>query len=164
MRKFLVFLFLASPFWGWTQIDEMLAKQYFQDGEYTKALLLFEDLYKKDNNDNIYKTFLETYIQLEDYRSALKLISKHQKSKKHYTTLYAIDEYRILGLLDDVKGQAKTRENILKDINRNPGLAYQTSKQASDLGLFDLSLAVLEMAEATDPRMTFHFQKATLYA
>jgi tetratricopeptide (TPR) repeat protein len=146
------------------QTDERLARQYFENGEYEKAVRLFETVYEKSDADKNYKALLDCYIQLEDYKSGLKLVQKHQKRRKQQPVSYLVDEIQLHRLLDDEKSIVKASQQLLKLVSQAPTLAFQVSKQCSDIGLFNLGLEVLDVAEAADSRLSFHFQKALLYA
>lgn len=164
MKKLLSLLFTLTVTLAAAQVDERLARQYFEDGNYQKAAQLFENLYEKTGQDLYYKSLLESYLQLESYKDALKLISKHQKKRKLQPAIYRVDEISVLLKMGDAKEAEKVNQALLSDIAATPTLAFQVSKYASDLGLFQLGLNVLEVAEKADSRLNFHFQKAMLYA
>ena len=54
--------------------DDQLAAQYFQRKEYEKAVVLYEKLFKKSNNNLNYTYYLYCLIELKDFRSAEKLV------------------------------------------------------------------------------------------
>ncbi|MCD8528434.1 MAG: tetratricopeptide repeat protein, partial [Chitinophagales bacterium] len=60
-----------------------LAKQYYQTGDYEKAVKLFEELYKEDaSNEYYYTSLLNSYLRLKDYNSAESLVKKQLKKNK----------------------------------------------------------------------------------
>lgn len=59
--------------------DEQLAVHYFQNGEYDKAVLYYEKLYEKNPGDFFYGYYLKTLVQLEDYKTAEKVVRKQLK-------------------------------------------------------------------------------------
>ncbi|MBL0052532.1 MAG: hypothetical protein IPP29_14000 [Bacteroidetes bacterium] len=58
--------------------DWMLANQYFNAGEYEKALVYFEKRYDFDPMGS-YEGYLKCFIALRQYSEAEKLIKKHIK-------------------------------------------------------------------------------------
>ena len=164
MKKLLSLLFILNLSLATAQVDDRLARQYFEDGNYQKAAQLFENLYDKTGQDVYYKNLLDCYLQLETYKDALKLISKHQKKRKLQPAIYRVDEISVLLKMGDAKEAEKVNQVLLSEVATTPTLAFQVSKYASDLGLFQLGLNVLEVAERADNRLNFHFQKAMLYA
>jgi tetratricopeptide (TPR) repeat protein len=67
---------------------QTLAVEYYTSGEYPKALVLFEELYKENNTSYFYKYLLYCYVNLEEYRKAERLIKKAAKANhKHYKQL-----------------------------------------------------------------------------
>lgn len=69
----------ASPLFA-QQSDEQLAAYYFDHGEYAQAAQLYEGLYKRGSNKYYYQRLLKTYLELEQYKDAQKLVEKRQKS------------------------------------------------------------------------------------
>ncbi len=59
--------------------DDQLAAQYFQRKEYEKAVVLYEKLFKKSNNNLNYTYYLYCLIELKDFKSAEKLVKSQIK-------------------------------------------------------------------------------------
>jgi len=53
-----------------------LAYQYFQQGEYSKAIEIYKELNQKNVSASYFNPYLNCLIQIEDYKSAEKLVSK----------------------------------------------------------------------------------------
>ncbi len=67
---------------------QKLAVEYYSSGDYEKAMSLFEDLYKENQSSYIYRYLLYTYMQLEEYSKAEKMIKKAAKdNNKTYKKL-----------------------------------------------------------------------------
>ncbi len=54
--------------------DEQLANQYLREGEFEKALVLYEELFEKDKSPVIYNNYLKCLIELEEFRRAERLV------------------------------------------------------------------------------------------
>jgi len=59
--------------------DDQLAAQYFQRKEYEKAVVLYEKLFRKSNNNLNYTYYLYCLIELKDFKSAEKLVKSQIK-------------------------------------------------------------------------------------
>ncbi|MCI5057964.1 MAG: hypothetical protein MRY83_17760 [Flavobacteriales bacterium] len=71
--------FFALPSHAQGPSDAQLASQYYQSGEYDKALIYYDKLYEKQPNDFYYEYLLKCYMQMEDYKGGEKLVKKHLK-------------------------------------------------------------------------------------
>ncbi|MCP3930401.1 MAG: tetratricopeptide repeat protein [Bacteroidetes bacterium] len=69
--------------------ESKLAQQYFKDGEYEKASVLFESLYKKNNgNEYYFDRYVDCLIALEQYSTCEKTIKKQLKKFPKNVLLY----------------------------------------------------------------------------
>lgn len=73
------------------QTNEQLAAYYYDHGEYAQAAQLYEGLYKQSSKKYYYQRLLSTYLQLEQYRDAVKLVERRRKSNGKELSLY-VDE------------------------------------------------------------------------
>jgi tetratricopeptide (TPR) repeat protein len=56
--------------------DERLANQYMREGEFEKALVLFEELFEKAPTPIIYNNYLQCLIELGEFRRAERLVEQ----------------------------------------------------------------------------------------
>ena len=73
------------------QSDEQLAAYYYDHGEFAQAAQLYEGLYKRGANKYYYQRLLSTYLELEQYKEAMKLVERRQKSQPQDLSLL-VDE------------------------------------------------------------------------
>jgi len=59
--------------------EDQLAAQYFQKKEYDKAIILYEKLFKRSNNNLNYTYYLYCLIELQDFKNAEKLVKSQIK-------------------------------------------------------------------------------------
>src|SRR5690606_4447283 len=62
--------------------DEQLAAQYFQEGDFEKAIMYYERLYKGQPTDYYYEQLFKSYVGLNNVESAEKLVKDHSKRRK----------------------------------------------------------------------------------
>ena len=73
------------------QGDEQLAAYYYDHGEFAQAAQLYEGLYKRGTNKYHYQRLLSTYLELEQYKEAQRLVERRQKSHPQELSLL-VDE------------------------------------------------------------------------
>ena len=93
MKKFLfgLALVLFTSISAWSQ-ESKLANQYYANGEYEKAAVLYERLYETTNQNYYYfKRYIDCLTALENYSDAEGFIKKALRSTpnevQHYVTL-----------------------------------------------------------------------------
>ncbi len=84
------------------QSDEQLAAYYYDHGEYAQAAQLYERLYQRGTNKYHYQRLLSTYVEMGEYRDALRLVERRQKDYPKDLTLL-VDE----GVVQQRQGREK---------------------------------------------------------
>ncbi len=90
--------------------DELLALQYFNDGEFDKAVVIYERLYKKDPSIYFYNYYFECLLALEQYSKADKLVQGLVK-KNPAVFRYQVDQ----GLIYAAQGDQKKADKSFAD-------------------------------------------------
>lgn len=161
MKKIIAILMLFVSLWGQAQ-NEQLANNYFDRGEFEKALVSYEELLKSQEGNFIYfQRTIECYQQLLQFDKAEKAIENR------------IDKYRQSSLLVELgfnyqlqKNQEKAKkyydqaiDKIKKNASEVYGIAYVFERKA----LIDYALLAYKTALEKEPKMSFNFQMAVLY-
>jgi tetratricopeptide (TPR) repeat protein len=161
MKKLLLLLVFFTSFWASAQNDQ-LANNYFDRGDFEKALISYQDLLKTaEGNFNYFQRVIECYQQLQQYDKSQKALEER------------LDKYKQSNLLVELgfnyqlqKNQEKAKkyydqaiDKIKKNANEVYGIAYLFEKKA----LFDYALLAYKTALEKDPKLSFNFQMATLY-
>lgn len=161
MKKILITLFLFVSLCAFAQ-NEQLANNYFDRGEFEKALVSYEELLKaQPGNSNYFQKVVECYQQLQKFDKAEKAIQER------------LDKYRQSSLLIELgfnyqlqKNQEKANkyyEQAIDKIKKNPNEAYGLAYTFERKALFDQALLAYKTAIETDPKLSFNFQMAMLY-
>ncbi|MCZ4224987.1 tetratricopeptide repeat protein [Pedobacter rhodius] len=87
-----------------------LAIQYYQDGEYEKAAVIFEKLFANPNNEGYFDIYFNTLLKLKKYDTAEKIVKKQIKQSPQ-TEIYEI----ALGKLYQEKGDASAANKIFNE-------------------------------------------------
>ncbi|HPT53200.1 MAG TPA: tetratricopeptide repeat protein, partial [Bacteroidales bacterium] len=90
--------------------EEQMGIQYFQNGEYEKAVELFAKIYNASPNSYIYYYYYQTLLQLGDFKEAEKVVKKQQKN------FPKVQRYKIdLGFVYESSGEQEKAENVYSD-------------------------------------------------
>ncbi len=88
-RLLLVCIVCCGAVLGLHAQDTRLAQQYFQNGEYEKAAVLFEQLYESNpQNDYFFERYVDCLIALERYEACEKAIKRQLKRDPRNLSLY----------------------------------------------------------------------------
>ena len=162
MKKILLLCMLFSTVVLAQNNQGQLAYQYFQQGEYSKAIEIYKELNQKNVSASYFNPYLNCLIQIEDYKSAEKLVSKI--IRKYPKSLnYQVD----LGFLQKKNGKKKKAkrtyqsaiDKLSKQSNQAIGLgnAFLLRKE------YKLALATYQKAKALSPTYPFDMQIANVY-
>ncbi len=118
-------LLCASAVFAQTEKEAALAEQFFRNGEYEKALAIYDQLYHSKNGaDLYYNAYLNTLLKLKQYDEAEKMINKKIKENP---------KFRLnLGQLYLEKGDANAANKIFDAVIQNiPANQYAISETAN---------------------------------
>jgi len=123
-------------------VNEQLALQYYQSGEYEKAATLYKDIYAKNPSSFYYNYYLNSLFGLQDYSSAEKFI-KSQIKKYPEEIKFRVE----LGYVYELAGNKKKAEKIYKkaqkNIPNNRGGYIALSNAFQNRGHFDYAEKIL---------------------
>lgn len=141
MHKRWLFILIILPILVFSQEDQnlLLANQFYQNKEYTKAIPLYKKIIKSDFDKYIYKNLFNAYLQTKDYDNALKLTKLGQKKSK-YALIYQIDEGHILQLDQKDKKAKEQFDDVLKNIPTNEYYVNIIANSFSKYQLLDCAL------------------------
>lgn len=161
MKKFFSITLLFFSLVAFAQ-NEQLANNYFDRGEFEKALVSYEELLKKQaGNFNYFQKVVECYQQLQQFDKAQKALEER------------LDKYKQSNLIVELgfnyqlqKNQDKANKyydlaisKIKKNATEVYGIAYVFERKS----LFDYALMAYKTAIETDSKLSFNVQMALLY-
>ncbi len=160
IQKIAFFILLLSSFLVSAQ-NEQLALQYFEDGEFEKALTLFEENSKNQpSNFFFFQKTLECYQQLKQYNKAEEIILKR---KEKYNPPMLIVELGYNFQLQKKGDEAKKQYNLaLLEVEKEPNFAYQVANSFEKKVLLDWAIKTYEIAQKVNPNLNFDYQTALL--
>ena len=161
MKKIIALLFIFLSLFVHGQ-NEQLALNYFDRGEFEKALVSYEELLKaQPNNFNYFQKAVECYQQLQQFDKAEKAIQDRLDKYKQGNFLVELGyNYQLQ------KNQEKANkyyDQAIDKIKKNPSEVYQIAYVFDRKALVDYALLAYQTAVSLEPKFNFNFQMALLY-
>ncbi|MEP3373005.1 MAG: tetratricopeptide repeat protein [Maribacter dokdonensis] len=143
--------------------DDFLAKQYFADGDFEKAVVFYEKLVEKNPRRTEYvQDLVACYQQLEAYQKAESFLNSRLNDRNPYPTLlidlgynYALQEQQDLA--------QKNYDKALAIIDKNPNYGYALGLQFQKYNLLDMAIKAFQKSMELNPALNFNFQLARIY-
>ncbi len=160
--KYLITIVSAFLFWGVVQAqvirinpmqsqqDLKLAQQYYKNGEYEKALAVFEKLFEENSkNKYYYQQYLGTLVALKELDLAKQLIES-QIAKEPSNPAYYVDLGNIYKQ-QDMDADAKTEfDKALQYISQDQMAARNVANTFTKIEEYDYAIATYEAARAAN--------------
>jgi tetratricopeptide (TPR) repeat protein len=156
----LLFLLFGLPIFGQ---QDFLAQQYYNDGDFDKAVVFYEKLVSSNPRRPDYADQLvKCYQQLEAYDKAIAFLQSQIDSGLAHPTLL-ID----LGYTYDLMGQAVNRDEsyqkVMDLIESNPDYGYAIGFKFQQYSLLDYALQAYRRSMELNPELDYNTQIARIY-
>lgn len=153
------FLFLSSV----QSQEDFLAKQYFNDGDYDKALVFYEKLVKKNPRRTDYSEGLVAcYQQLERYKDAESFLLKKIEDTHSFPTFFIELGYNYT-LQNQPEKAATYYDSAIAKIDENPNFGYSVGYRFQKYALLDQALLAYTRAMTLKPELNYDYQLARIY-
>lgn len=163
MRFLFIYIALFISFLAFSQ-SEQLAKNYMQQGQYEKALIIYQKLYDKNpNRMNYVLGLVESHQQLEQFEEAEGVLKKRISQVPNNAQLLVElgHHYEVQGKADQAKiyydKAVETYSNT--DVNH----AYSLAQTFEKYNLLDQAALIYEKGMQDNPRSNFNVQLAKIY-
>ena len=162
MRVFLIFFVLCYSHIVSAQ-DDFLAKQYFNDGDFDKAVVFYEKLVDKNPRRTDYSEgLIACYQQLERYKDAEEFLLEKIKQGNTYPILLIELGYNH-ALQNAPEKASEYYEQALMRIGDNPNLGYSIALRFQKYSLLDYALKAYSKAMELNPKLDYNYQMARIY-
>ena len=143
--------------------DDFLAKQYFNDGDFEKAVVFYEKLVDKNPRRTDYaEALIACYQQLERYKDAEAFLLKAIKGDYAYPTLLIELGYNFT--LQDLPDEATIYyEKAIAKIDENPNFGYGVGYRFQKYALLDQALKAYSKAMELNPKLDYNYHMARIY-
>ena len=161
MLKFFLYFLIFLPFCATAQNDQ-LAQNYYEKGEFEKALVSYQELVKSQPSNNLYfQRLVESHQQLEQLDQAQKLLE--ERFKKYQQASLLVDLGYNYHLLKQESQASKQYELAIDRIRANASEVYGVAATFERKSLVEYALRAYKLAAELDNRFNFNFQMAQLY-
>jgi tetratricopeptide (TPR) repeat protein len=161
MKKLLLLLVLFTAFSAAAQ-NEQLANNYFDRGEFEKALISYQELLKSNmGNFNYFQRVVECYQQLQQFDKAEKTIQDQYDKFKQTSTLIELG-YNFQ-LQKNPEKATKYYDQAIDKIKKNAQEVYGIAYVFERKSLVDYALLAYKTAVEKEPKLSFNFQMGVLY-
>ena len=160
MRILLLFFSCLFSFWVSAQNDQ-LALDYFEKGEFEKAVTLYEEIHtKQPTNLFFFEKLLHCYRQLQQFDKAENLIEK-RKQKYNQPTMQIELGYNFQLQKQQDKAN-KFYQLAIDEIQKEPNYAYQLGSNFEKKSLLEWAIKSYELGQKFNPNLNFDYQMALL--
>lgn len=144
--------------------DARLAQQYYRNGEYEKAAVLYEQLFQSnENNDFYFDRYVECLLSLEDYDNAEKVIKRQLRREPDNVKLYVTYGKLYERQFEDEQAQKQYRKAI-DNLPRDRFTVIKLANAFSSLTKYDLAIETYEKgAQLLKDDQIFAYYLADLY-
>jgi tetratricopeptide (TPR) repeat protein len=142
--------------------NEQLAQNYFDKGEFEKALISYQELIAAQPfNGYYFQRIIDCYQQLKQYEASEKSILERYNKFKQATLLVELG-YNYQLQKDENKAK-KYYEQALDKNKKIPTEVYGIAATFEKKTLIDYALQAYQLAIELDPKLNFNVQMALLY-
>lgn len=160
---FILFICITQTTTAQISDEEGLAYQYYQNGDFEKASVIYQKLYNRTRNQNYYDPYFTSLLRLKKYDDAETLVKKQIKANpQNYT--YLVD----MGRIYQEKGQQEKATDWYNDLIRKlPKNEFAIRDLATTFyraEAYDLSIkALITGRKLLDDEAAFAFDLISLY-
>jgi len=160
MKKLLFYILLLTSFAAFAQ-NEQLAYNYFEKGEFEKALSMYQDLEKAQPYNTFYtQKIAACYQQLKQYDKAAQVLQA--KLGKNQQPLLLVDLGYNYQLQKDQPNADKYYNKAVDEVTKNPSQVYGVAQAFEQKVLIPQALKAYAAATTANPGMNFDYQTALL--
>lgn len=132
---------------SYAQVNDLdLAKEYFQNGEFEKALLYLPDLYDANPNHTIYEWYFTSLIETEDFKTAEKVVKQQVRREDRNLFLY-VDWANLYAIQGKEKQASEKIDELIANLDKSRGQIQQLSRYFVEKQQAEVSLRILEKAK-----------------
>lgn len=158
---FFIFVLCCSQFT--LAQDDFLAKQYFNDGDFEKALVFYEKLVEKNPRRTDYSEGLVgCYQQLERYDEAEEYLLQ-RINEGNTSPLLLIELGHNHALQNAPEKATEYFKEALAKIDENPNFGYSIAFRFQKYSLLDYALEAYSRAMEINPKLDYNYQLARIY-
>lgn len=143
--------------------EDFLAKQYFNDGDYEKAVVFYEKLAESNPRRTDYsEALVACYQQLERYTEAETFLLEKLQDPYAFPTFFIELGYNYT-LQDQSENATEYYDKAIQKIDENPNYGYSVGYRFQKYALLDYAIKAYTRAMELKPDLNYDFQLARIY-
>jgi tetratricopeptide (TPR) repeat protein len=158
---FAIILCIVFSFSASAQKDA-LAKNYFKQGEFGKALLSYQSLYKKEKRQTYFFQIINCHRQLDQLDTSEKLLLEKLNTKNKGLT-YKLELGYNYQLKKDTINANLNYEYVIEGVKEKLAYIYTIARRFEDHVLLDQAARVYEIGMTLKPDANYNIQLARIY-
>tara|TARA_B100000795_G_scaffold269963_1_gene261412 strand:+ start:5520 stop:7325 length:1806 start_codon:yes stop_codon:yes gene_type:complete len=159
---FTLFLLFSTTVFGQFQNDK-LAEYYYSAKQYEKAVILYEDLHSEQPLTKYYNPLLNSYLFLERFKAAEKLVKRHTKKNPERLDLL-IDEGFVYEKWGKLKKANKSYSKVIDEMLPNTSVILSIGNRLYKRGKYEYAIEAYEKGgKLLDGNYPFAFELAKVY-
>ena len=160
MRVIILLLFTLSSFAQ--NNNQKIAYQYFINGDYDKAIVIYEELNKSNLSVNIYSPYFISLINTNNFSTAEKL-AKRLYSKNPQRLNYLVDVIVSLKKQEEVNKFIFNLKKLYRKLDGGNSQTIQLANRFLSFEMYDIALEVYEKSSKINNLFSYDLQRAQLY-
>ncbi|APG60629.1 tetratricopeptide repeat protein [Christiangramia salexigens] len=163
MRCFLFILLWCCAGCGLFAQSEQLAKNFFDQGKYEKALKVYEKLYEENPaNPIFFNGMVESYQQMEDFAAAERLLVDRMNNTANNPSIL-IEIGHNFELQENTEKATRFYDEALQSIEGRPNYAYSIARSFEQYNLLEYAAKAYERAMDMNGSRNYNLQLARIY-
>ncbi len=140
---------------------EALAMQYYEQKEYEKANVYFEELY--DKNPNLwYPNYFKSLLAVKDYDKAEKVTKKQIRNNKNDVSYY-VHLGKVYNLNGEKKKENEAYDKAIKDLYAVAPFITNLAQAFIEEKLYDRAIETYNKGRKTTPDYPYIYERAEVY-
>ena len=152
---------LLGPSSSQTLTTEKLAIQYYEQKQFEKANIYFDELFNK-SAENWFSYYYKSLLAIKDYSKAEKITKKFLKEDKNNTFLY-VRLGQIYKLQNNEKKEKEFYDKAIKELIAFPPYVQNLATAFLEAGQYTYALDSYQKGRNATPEYPYYFERAEVF-
>ncbi len=152
---------LLGPSSNQTLTTEKLAIQYYEQKQFEKANIYFDELFNK-SAENWFSYYYKSLLAIKDYSKAEKITKKFLKEDKNNTFLY-VRLGQIYKLQNNEKKEKEFYDKAIKELIAFPPYVQNLATAFVESGQYNYALDSYQKGRNATPEYPYYFERAEVF-
>ena len=152
---------LHGPSSSQTLTTEKLAIQYYEQKQFEKANIYFDELFNR-SAENWFSYYYKSLLAIKDYSKAEKITKKFLKEDKNNTFLY-VRLGQIYKLQNNEKKEKEFYDKAIKELIAFPPYVQNLATAFVEVGQYNYALDSYKKGRNATPEYPYYFERAEVF-